>query len=184
MTVTDQMNLPQDLQRAVDFHGHICPGLLIGYRAAKVAARALEAGSSGDEELVLIAENDSCSVDAFQVLLSTTFGKGNLFFQDHGKQVFTVGDRRSDRAVRVALRSDARDQMGESREERIQALLRVPDEDILNVQMVGLQLPGEAELHETLQCYRCREGVMSTRAVTVGGKVYCLPCAGDLGIDC
>src|SRR5680860_1879553 len=106
MTSADRLGLPADLQRAVDFHGHVCPGLVIGYRAAKAAAHALQVETSGDEELILIAENDSCSVDAFQVLLSTTFGKGNLYFRDHGKQVFTVGDRHSERAVRVALRND------------------------------------------------------------------------------
>src|SRR5680860_1850928 len=78
MTSADRLGLPADLQRAVDFHGHVCPGLVIGYRAAKAAAHALQVETSGDEELILIAENDSCSVDAFQVLLSTTFGKGNL----------------------------------------------------------------------------------------------------------
>src|SRR5680860_1042679 len=103
MTSADRLGLPADLQRAVDFHGHVCPGLVIGYRAAKAAAHALQVETSGDEELILIAENDSCSVDAFQVLLSTTFGKGNLYFRDHGKQVFTVGDRHSERAVRVPI---------------------------------------------------------------------------------
>jgi len=182
MTSADRLGLPADLQRAVDFHGHVCPGLVIGYRAAKAAAHALQVETSGDEELILIAENDSCSVDAFQVLLSTTFGKGNLYFRDHGKQVFTVGDRHSERAVRVALRNDTRDRMGDSREERIQNLLGASDEDILNVQVVDLRLPDKAEIHETLQCARCREGVMSTRTSAEGDKVYCLPCASDLGI--
>src|SRR5659263_107475 len=118
----DGLQLPDDLRRAVAFHGHLCPGLLIGWRAAVAAAAALEVTGSPDEELILIAENDSCSVDAFQALLSTTFGKGNLIFRDFGKQVFTLGDRRSDRSVRVALRSDAF-QPGLSREAKIECLL-------------------------------------------------------------
>ena len=68
--------LPKDLKRALDFHGHLCPGLLIGYRAAAAASRALEVGASEDEELVLISENDSCSVDAFQSMLSPLSGRG------------------------------------------------------------------------------------------------------------
>jgi formylmethanofuran dehydrogenase subunit E len=74
--------LPADLDKVVAFHGHLCPGLLIGYRAAKAARQALGlAAPSQDEELVAVVENNSCSVDAFQVLLSTTFGKGNLKWQ-------------------------------------------------------------------------------------------------------
>ena len=66
---------------------------MIGWRAARAASEWLGVKSSGDEELVTIAENNSCSVDAFQYMLSTTFGKGNLVFKDHGKQVFTVISR-------------------------------------------------------------------------------------------
>ena len=33
------MNLPEDLKRVVAFHGHFCPGILVGWRAAKLAMR-------------------------------------------------------------------------------------------------------------------------------------------------
>ncbi len=98
--------LPEKLQPVVAFHGHLCPGLLIGYRAALAASQALNLGKSEDEELVTIAENNSCSVDAFQQMLSTTFGKGNLIWRDYGKQAFTVIDRRQNRAVRVSFIGD------------------------------------------------------------------------------
>jgi len=49
---------------AVAFHGHACPGLALGYRAAQYALGALKAGRSDDEELVCIVENDACGVDA------------------------------------------------------------------------------------------------------------------------
>ncbi|HEX3001580.1 MAG TPA: FmdE family protein, partial [Methanoregula sp.] len=39
---------------AVAFHGHACPGLALGYRAAQYAMDALRAGRSDDEELVSI----------------------------------------------------------------------------------------------------------------------------------
>ncbi|GAB4252675.1 MAG: FmdE family protein [Thermoleophilia bacterium] len=177
-----EIKVPNEVQALVDFHGHLCPGLLIGYRAALLAAESLGAGASEDEELVLIAENDSCSVDAFQALLSTTFGKGNLIFRDYGKQVFTLGDRRTGRAVRVALRFDAFDSQGGGREERIERLLKAPAQELFNVTAVILELPEAAQVHETLRCERCREGVMATRAVESGGKRYCLPCAGDMGL--
>ncbi|MCZ7663701.1 MAG: FmdE family protein [Thermoleophilia bacterium] len=178
----ERPSIPADLQAVVDFHGHLCPGLLIGYRAAKVAAQALDVGASGDEELVLIAENDSCSVDAFQALLSTTFGKGNLFFVDNGKQVFTLGDRISGRAVRVSLRFDALGASEKSPGEKIDLLLERPASELFHVNPVQLSLPSRASVYQTVRCSRCQEGVMVTRAVIEGDRTYCGPCAQDLGL--
>ena len=175
-------DLPEDLQKVVAFHGHLCPGLVLGYRAAKAAAAALQVGGSEDEELVAIVENRSCSVDAFQALLSTTFGKGNLIFRDHGKQVFTLGDRDTGRAIRVALRQGADAQHRASREERMDFLLGAEDTELFHLNLVELKLPEEAKIHPTLHCARCEEGVMSTRTTEVEGRVYCLPCAVDLGL--
>ncbi len=58
---------------------------------------------SQDEEIVAVVENDSCAVDAVQVLTGCTFGKGNLLFKDHGKQVYTFINRNTNDAVRVSL---------------------------------------------------------------------------------
>lgn len=176
-----ELDLPEDLQRVVDFHGHLCPGLLIGWRAALAGAAALGVGSSPDEELVLVAENDSCSVDAFQVLLSTTFGKGNLIFRDYGKQVFTLGDRTSGRAVRITLRNDAFPQET-GREEKVARLLADEAPELFHINPVQLKLPPKARIHQTVRCARCNEGVMATRTVTDGGRTLCLPCAHDLGL--
>lgn len=182
MVPTVPTALPADLEPVVAFHGHLCPGLLIGYRAAKAAADALDVGRSPDEDLVLVVENDSCSVDAFQSLLSTTFGKGNLRFVDNGKQVFTLFDRHSGRAVRVALRYDAMDGLADDREARIERLLHAPAEQLFHVNPVQLQPPAMAQRLPTLRCARCQEGAMGTRTVTSEDRIYCLPCARDLGL--
>jgi len=91
--------LPEDLKRVVAFHGHLCPGVLIGYRATKAGLAALGAERAEDEELIAIVENDSCAADAVQALAGCTFGKGNFFFRDYGKQVFTFALRPSGRAL-------------------------------------------------------------------------------------
>ncbi len=79
---------------AVEFHGHACPGLALGYRAALFALETL-GKRAADEELVAIVENNSCAVDAVQLLTGCTFGKGNLIFRDYGKQVYTFVKRSS-----------------------------------------------------------------------------------------
>ena len=85
---------PKDLQQTIQFHGHICPGLAVGYRAAKTAQADLGIERAEDEELVAIIESDGCGIDAFQALLSCTLGKGNLIYRDHGKQVYTIFARK------------------------------------------------------------------------------------------
>ncbi|MFH1035413.1 MAG: FmdE family protein [Pseudomonadota bacterium] len=177
-------NLPPDLQEAVRFHGHLCPGLLIGYRAARAAAQALGLTRSQDEELVAVVENDSCSVDAFQALLGTTFGKGNLKWLDHGKQVFTLTDRRQNRAVRVAFSGDAlKTRLPDGSVDRqafIRLLLESPEADILKVHLVDPAPPDLARIEPSLTCARCGEAVQESKAVLVAGSKLCRPCASEV----
>jgi formylmethanofuran dehydrogenase subunit E len=71
------MTTLQSYEAAVVFHGHSCPGLALGYRAAVAAMTRLDRDRAPDEEIVAIVENDSCVVDAIQVVTGCTFGKGN-----------------------------------------------------------------------------------------------------------
>ncbi|MGB4281752.1 MAG: FmdE family protein, partial [Methanosarcina thermophila] len=91
---------------AVQFHGHVCPGLSIGYRVAVLAAERFK-DRSKDEELVAIVENRSCAVDAIQAINGCTCGKGNLIFKDHGKHVYTYFKRGDNKALRISLKPDA-----------------------------------------------------------------------------
>ena len=176
--------LPQDLQDLVHFHGHLCPGLLIGYRAAKAAARSLDLGPARDEELVTIAENKSCSVDAFQHLLSTTYGKGNLIWRDYGKQAFTVIDRDHDQAVRVSFVGEGLRKAGPDgkvdREAFARQLLTAPEEEVVKVEEVAVEPPPRGH-HRALDLLRrCGEPTMASRTVEIHGKSYCRPCATEL----
>lgn len=93
---------PELIKKATDFHGHWCPGLAIGVRAAELALR--EIGKSPDEEIVAVVETDMCAVDAIQYLTGCTFGKGNLIFKDYGKNAFTFYRRRDGKAIRMVAR--------------------------------------------------------------------------------
>lgn len=64
----------------------------------------LELDFSADEDVVCITENDACGVDAIQVLLGCSVGKGNLLFHLRGKQAFSFYNRKTGKAVRLVLR--------------------------------------------------------------------------------
>jgi formylmethanofuran dehydrogenase subunit E len=94
MTAQEILN-SADFKQCEAFHGHVCPGLSIGYRAAKAAMTWLAEKRSEDEEVVAIVETDACSADAVQVLTGCTFGKGNFIFRDYGKMALTLLSRKT-----------------------------------------------------------------------------------------
>src|SRR5574337_379297 len=96
------MSDSDDLRDTIQFHGHLCPGLALGYRVAKAALRELHADRPHDEELVAVVENDSCAADAVQFITGCTFGKGNLIFRDYGKHVYTFYNLRTGQCIRVS----------------------------------------------------------------------------------
>ena len=86
--------------KAVDFHGHECGGLTIGYKAALYAMELLHITFSKDEDIVCVSENDACGVDAIQAILGCSVGKGNLLFHMRGKQAFSFYNRKNGNSVR------------------------------------------------------------------------------------
>jgi formylmethanofuran dehydrogenase subunit E len=51
-------------RKCIEFHGHACPGLAIGFRTGEADIEKMGIGLSRDEELVCVTENDACGVDA------------------------------------------------------------------------------------------------------------------------
>jgi formylmethanofuran dehydrogenase subunit E len=190
---------PADFQRCVDFHGHICPGLAIGYSASRAALSALEAGRSEDEEIVAIVENDSCAVDAVQTLTGCTFGKGNLVFRDWGKQVYTFFDRKKGRAVRLSLKShkflgheerkEIRERMerGDATQEDMERMRGLKEQavfefltsqadEFFRIEFVDIPPPAEARVVETRACKICGEETMVSRMEDSHGQKICRGC--------
>lgn len=186
------------LEKAVQFHGHICPGLLKGLRVAQFAQKYLGIDRDYDEELVAIVENDACGVDAIQAVLGCTFGKGNLIFKDYGKQVYTIASRENNRAVRIyekfgVLKAPELERFRElnwregltaaeeaEREELRGVLFEVimtkPFEEMFEYREIEIELPPRALIHATVLCEVCGEGVMETRLSHTDRGMLCLEC--------
>lgn len=189
--------LGEDLRKVGEFHGHVCPGLIYGYRAAKAALSAL-GPRSADEELVAIVENDSCAVDAIQVLTGCSFGKGNLIFRDFGKSVYTFLSRDTGRGVRISVDYKAEESpddadvwrkymSGDRSEEvvkgiaarkarKVRAILEAPEELVLTIRPANEALPARARIFPSGRCSICGEKVMEPRLRLKDGKPVCLAC--------
>jgi formylmethanofuran dehydrogenase subunit E len=164
-------------EEIVGFHGHECPGLAIGYRMATAAMDKLKSIRSADEELVAIVENDACGVDALQCVAGCTFGKGNLLFRDHGKQVYTVYSRTTRIGIRVLFHGQGlTDEMRQDRAAFIRAILVAPEASILFVTQVSVPEPEPARIRKSVSCSICGEAVMETRTREVRGEPVCIPC--------
>ena len=186
--------MDDDFQKAAEFHGHTCPGLAMGYRVAKYVKEHYPRAK--DEELVCIAENKSCSVDAIQSLLGCTAGTGNLILKDNGKQVFTVYSRDNNKALRIYFKGNVFKRMDELRqklalgelgpEEKkemeglrpkiIEDILSAKDEDLLSVREVDIPAPEKARIYPSLKCQECGEAFMEILGRTAKGKVLCKEC--------
>ena len=167
------MDQKQLWEKAVAFHGHSCGGLAIGFQAARYAAELLGLTFSGDEEIVCITENDACGVDAIQVLLGCTAGKGNLMFHIRGKQAFSFYDRKTGKSVRLSFRGAPKD-VPDGDYERY--FLESSYQDLFDVKETTIPLPETVRIFETYRCECCGEGTGAYWIRIADGKKVCLDC--------
>jgi len=184
----------------IRFHGHSCPGIASGYRAAIAAMEALGVTRPEDEDLVAICETDACGVDAIQVVAGTTAGKGNLVIHDYGKHAFTFYNRKDGKAVRVTFNRNEATESGDFtalrakvfsgkasdvEEDRFHELmhkatvdlLHAPAEQILKIEKITMDAPKKARIFASVTCESCGESVADAKTRNVDGKCICIPCA-------
>ena len=186
------------IEKTIAFHGHSCPGLAIGIRAAELALK--EVGKASDEEIVAVVETDMCGVDAIQYLTGCTFGKGNLIHKDYGKNAFTFYRRRDNKAIRFVTRRDIFGEAGPAlkelnrkaqeegltedeqktwsqiREKNSKRVMEADLSEIFEIKEAGAPVPRKAKMVGSLVCESCGEPVMETRTRRFRGRVLCIPC--------
>ena len=160
-------------EKCVAFHGHECGGLTIGYKAALYAAQLLELSFSDDEQVVCVSENDACGVDAIQVLLGCSIGKGNLLFHMRGKQAFSFYNRETGKSVRLVLKSKPQNM---TREESFAYYQSCEPCDMFEVKPTTIQLPEKARLFSSYTCDCCGESTGANWTRLDGDKKLCLDC--------
>lgn len=201
---TKNNNYIKDFSEVTDFHGHICPGSALGYKAAQMGLNILSSTRSKDEEIVTIVENDSCAVDAIQVLTGCTFGKGNLIFNDYGKQVYTFLNRSTGEGIRISLKDSfemdkidpqlrvlrkkvssgqasakEKELLNEKVHSVANKVLEMDEEKIFEADKVNMVLPPKASLFKSINCQKCGELVSEHRIKEIDGIKVCIPCSKD-----
>ena len=160
-------------QDCVNFHGHECGGLTIGYKASLYAIELLKLEFSQDEQVVCISENDACGVDAVQVMLGCSIGKGNLLFHIRGKQAFSFYNRKTGASVRLVLKPRPE---GMTREESFAYYQSLDPKDMFDVKETTIALPEAARMFDSYVCDCCGETTGANWIRLSGDKKLCLDC--------
>ncbi|ADH86270.1 FmdE family protein [Desulfurivibrio alkaliphilus] len=187
------------IERVVAFHGHECPGLWVGMRAAELCCRELGVHRD-DDPLVAVVETDMCGVDAIQVLTGCTLGKGNLIHRDYGKTAFSFQRRSTGRGLRAVFCGDflgeagrelrelmkkifageaddtQRQRAAELKRQNRQRLMAADLDELFTVSESPATMPSPARILESLICSSCGESTMESRTRRLAGKHYCIPC--------
>ena len=157
----------------VAFHGHECGGLTIGYKASLYAIELLNLEFSADEQVVCVSENDACGVDAIQVMLGCSLGKGNLLFHMRGKSAYSFYNRKTGQSVRLVLKPGP---VGMTREESFAYMQAQAPKDLFDVKPATIALPEKARLFTSYVCDCCGETTGANWIRLSGDKKLCLDC--------
>ena len=191
------------LENAGQIHGHYCPGLAYGVRSAFRAVTDLEIHSTGMEEVVAIVESNNCFADGVQFVTGCSLANNALIYRDFGKTAVTLA-KRSGEGVRVVVNMD-RESLAKHEPEamalfqkvvaerkgseedslRLRHLWRqasfnmldVPDDELLKVEKVTVELPAYAAIFASITCSQCGESVMEPRIRMKDGQPICIPCS-------
>jgi len=93
-------------EQVIDFHGHTCPEIALGYRVAQIAIRELGFRPTPSSELQVTAYTQSCAVDAFQVLNRATYGRGALRVIEKEQPIYHFKYTGTSEGVQITIRPE------------------------------------------------------------------------------
>jgi len=171
----------EDLKMAVEFHGHLCAGQVLGTRLSRIALEYFGIQDPYDyKDLVAFVEADRCVADAVTSVANCHIGRRRLKWRDLGKMAATFYDCNSGQAIRIAGASTAKAAEGQDIVEFFNA---IPDNELFKAQLVEVDineydLPGHPK--KSVICEQCGEKVMDNRDVQKDGRTLCKTCAGEV----
>ncbi|MGI5880293.1 MAG: FmdE family protein [Syntrophomonadaceae bacterium] len=168
----------QDLQKAHEFHGHICTGIVLGVRIARMGLDYLGIKDPNDNrDFIVFVEADRCIADAVSSVTGCSLGKRRLKWFDYGKLAATFVDMNTKEGVRIV---SAGSQQPPEDADLVGFWGTIPDEDLFKLEKVTVHLnpedlPGKPSRKVT--CAVCGESIMDGRDMLLDGKTLCKPCA-------
>ena len=186
-------------QETVNFHGHVCPGIVVGFRASVLALKILDKPPKKlDETYIAICENDVCGVDGVQLVTGCTLGNDGLIINNIGKFAFSWVDKKTGEGIRILLKilpwpsneplrlhrkvkegtatKEEKQQWIDARGKRGAELMQLADDELFKIQQIQMKIPGKARLFPFAVCTKCGEAFMEPWAGIEKGQVLCRAC--------
>lgn len=191
-----------------EFHGHICPYVVLGVKASLIAMKKLKINRLGfnesvDEDILAIVEANNCFTDGVQITTGCTLGNNSLIYFDLGKTALTLVKRGTFEGIRIYVDSDKlkryysteamelfdkviKQRNGSPKDrKRLSKLwedlgykMLEIPEEEFKIEQVKVPPIEKAPIFENTRCFKCGELTMATRTVNIDGKDFCLKCAG------
>jgi len=181
--------LERAMREAEEFHGHLCPGQVLGVRLALLGCRLVGIDQpKRSKKLICWVEVDRCGADAVQTVTGCRPGKRTLKLVDYGKLAATFLNTETGIAVRVSARADSRERATqlfpelERKDAQMAAYRRLSEEALFDVQPVRVELPEcdrPGKPTERVLCVVCGEEVNDHRQVEGDDGPMCRACAGS-----
>ena len=167
------------LQKAGDYHGHVCAGIALGTKMTLAAMKALGLDPKlKNKNLIVYVEIDRCMTDAVQTITGCSLGHRSLKYIDYGKFAATFVNLDTKKALRASIK-ESFDSSGPI-EEVTSAIARTPDDELVILQEVEIKI-AETELpglpKSRAYCSSCGERIVDGREVRKGNGVMCRGCA-------
>ena len=178
------------LEKGRNFHGEICPGIVIGTRIAMVGMRELGMDPmERNRDLMVYVEIDRCMADAVQAVTGISMGHRTLKYKDYGKFAATFLDLSTGKAVRVSTVEGPREPPQSDDKTKsakpdmkgmVEKLSNVKEEELLVIEEVKVDIgkhdvPGFPKYRA--YCEECGDRVLDKREVIIDGKTFCKACA-------
>lgn len=202
-----KMLVNMTLKRVADFHGHLCPDLVLGAKACEYGLSMASDSETETAAISVIAENCTSALDAIQIMLGCTvgnqrlqvmdFGKHNYtFLYDHGKRAsrltwkgISFGDEEefSALAARIENGQVTLDEMVHFQsllDHRVERLLALSPGDLFTEALMAPFQQGGEGPSTYLPCRDCGEPVLKSRIVHFKGGAYCTPCFQQTSTCC
>lgn len=191
----------EEFATAMAFHGHKCPAMPLGYRAAQAAMKALGVERSQDKELYVISETGKghaagCFLDGIMSATGCTYGKSNIEKRYYNKMAFTLIDVPGKCAIRVRLKDEffgnmlnspfvAQRQLGVAPQDiparivdpLVDKVMTIPEDMFLEVgPKEPYERPKGKGCFDTDLCVICAERVFVDKLSETASGRMCVPC--------
>ncbi len=187
------------LKRIADFHGHVCPELIIGAKFCEYVMQLINQKGSKNSNIFIIAENSTSAIDAIQILLGTTLGNQRLKIIDKGKHNYLVYFLNEMVSLKFAFKYssfiDGIDfisiekkilennatiddviQYQDLIDNKITTLMNLSPSDVFNVEKIQWKEPEYEISGSYFMCSSCKEIVLRSKLIYYKGKFYCSTC--------